>query len=105
MIQKLTGKVPEVGINPDEVVALGAAVYAANLKEVPVRDDRGRALRPVSVRNVTAHSLGIIVRDEVAEKDVNSIIIKKDTVIPAENTERDYRTGSTSPTAWFEKNL
>jgi molecular chaperone DnaK len=92
MVQELTGKRPEMGFNPDEVVALGAAIYTANLRGEKVRDDRGRTLEPVRVRNVTAHSLGIIVRDEAGEKEMNSIIIKKDTELPAENTERDYRT-------------
>jgi hypothetical protein len=57
-----------------------------------VRNERGQALPPIRLRNVTAHSLGIIVRNEAGNKDVNSIIIKKDTEIPAENTEQGYTT-------------
>jgi molecular chaperone DnaK len=99
MVERLTGQAPEVGINPDEIVALGAAVYAANLREMPVLDEKGRALPPVRLRNVTAHALGIVVLDDASKKDVNSTIIEKDTEIPVERTNTGYSTIEDNQTA------
>jgi molecular chaperone DnaK len=82
MVKSLTGKEPEMGVNPDEVVAMGAAVYAATLSGVPVRDTGGRAMAAIKVRNVTAHSLGIIAQND-AGKDFNAKLIEKNSEIPA----------------------
>ena len=98
MLQQLTGKTPEVGINPDEMVALGAAIYAANLSGVTVRNAKGQALKQVSLRNVTAHALGVITLDH-EHKDVNSTIIEKDTEIPTEKTRGGYTTADDNQTS------
>ena len=90
MVKELTNKEPEIGFNPDEVVALGAAVYAASLGNVPVRGAGGKEIAVVKVRNVTAHSLGIIAKNKYG-KDFNSKLIKKNTEIPAEG-EDNYTT-------------
>ena len=84
MVRALTGKEAETGINPDEVVALGAAVYAANLTGITVRSERGQALPPVEFRNVTAHSLGIVATRSDDKRLYNAKIIQKDTEVPAE---------------------
>lgn len=100
MIRELTGQEPEVGFNPDEVVALGAAVYAAILSGVTVRNEKGHKLSDkLRLRNVTAHALGIIVVDDLRNKEVNSIIIKKDTEIPADVTQTNYTTVEDNQTA------
>ncbi len=91
MIMQLTGQAPETGINPDEVVAMGAAVHAANRSGITVHDAKGQKLKKVRVRNVTAHALGIIVRDDKM-RDVNSRIIEKDAEIPVESTKAGYTT-------------
>jgi molecular chaperone DnaK len=83
MVQKLTGREPETGINPDEVVAIGAAVYAANERGITVRNRSGKALPKAQVSNVTAHSLGIITENPDTGKKYNSKLIRKDTPIPA----------------------
>lgn len=87
MVRGLTGREPEMGINPDEVVAVGAAVYAANERGVVVRDRTGKALPAVQFSNVTAHSLGIITTDPDTMQKYNSKVILKDTSIPAEGTD------------------
>ena len=68
MVRDLVGKEPESGVNPDEVVAIGAAVYAANERGVAVRDTAGRELPAAKIRNVTAHSLGVEVQMPTAER-------------------------------------
>lgn len=87
MVRTLTGKEPEMGFNPDEVVALGAAVYAANLSGVTVRNEKGEKLDRVKFHNVTAHSLGIIATDSNTKEPYNAKIILKDAEIPAKATE------------------
>lgn len=82
MVQELIGKAPELGFNPDEVVAIGAAIYAANERGVSVRDPSGRVLPPAKFRDVSAHSLGVLVRDS-SGIDKNVRVVPKDTPIPA----------------------
>ncbi len=76
MVNDYTGLPPETAINPDEAVALGAAVQAAIIA--------GEPLEAILV-DVTPHSLGI----EVAEieygqirPDRYNIIIQRNTTIP-----------------------
>jgi len=97
MLRNLSEKEPESGINPDEVVAIGAAVIAASEAGEIVRNSKGEALPSVKIKDVTAHSLGVIALDTVRNKEINSIIIPKDTPIPAEvkkmfSTVEDYQT-------------
>jgi molecular chaperone DnaK len=84
LVKELCGVEPETGFNPDEVVALGAAIYAASLTPgtLPVGPD----LRPVAalkVRDVTAHSLGVLAYNLQDELE-NHIIIPKQSQIPVE---------------------
>ena len=82
MVRNLMGTEPEIGINPDEVVAIGAAIYAANERGVAVRDKTGRRLPPAHISNVTAHSLGVVALDD-HDRDRNFRLIQKDSPIPA----------------------
>ncbi|MFI6297040.1 Hsp70 family protein [Nonomuraea sp. NPDC050790] len=87
MVQRMSGRVPDIGINPDEAVALGAAVYADTLGAAA-----GGAIAriPVSVSDVTSQSLGTIALNErnIAQ---NSIIIPANSKIPAKR-EKSYYT-------------
>jgi molecular chaperone DnaK len=81
MVRDHTGLEPEMAINPDEAVALGAAVQAAIIA--------GEPLDAILV-DITPHSLGI----EVAEvqfgrpiPDRYSIIIQRNTTIPTSRSE------------------
>lgn len=86
MVRDLMGKEPEIGINPDEVVAIGAAIYAANERGVAVRDKTGKRLPPAQISNVTAHSLGVIALDD-DDRRRNFRLIQKDSPIPASGRE------------------
>lgn len=84
-IERLTGIKPSIDVNPDEVVAMGAAIQGMLLymKEGKGHDLEGSQNFPmVEVQDVNSHSLGVVALDESGE-EVNSIVLKKDTVIPA----------------------
>ncbi|CAN1793683.1 Luminal-binding protein 2 [Linum perenne] len=72
------GKEPCRGVNPDEAVAYGAAVFGANL---------GGALAAVLYSDVTPLSLGI----SITSGDLMSVIIPRNTPIPARMS-NDYVT-------------
>ncbi len=68
LVQDITGKEPHRGVNPDEVVAVGAAIQAGVLKG---------EVKDVLLLDVTPLSLGIMV-----EGERNNILIDRNTTIP-----------------------
>ena len=91
MIRRFAGKlfhmIPDTKINPDEAVALGAAIQAA-MKE------RRDGIREVILTDVCPFTLGTEVVQEYGdhqyEDGVFFPIIERNTVIPASRTERLY---------------
>ena len=73
LVRELTGKEPHKGVNPDEVVALGAAIQAGVLKG-DVKD--------VLLLDVTPLSLGIETKGGVMTK-----LIERNTTIPTKRSE------------------
>jgi molecular chaperone DnaK len=73
LVQELTGKEPHKGVNPDEVVAMGASIQAGVLKG-DVKD--------VLLLDVTPLSLGIETKGGVMTK-----LIERNTTIPTRKTE------------------
>ena len=96
-VTEMCGKPPLGGVNVDEAVALGAAIRA-NITEkgeaVPAlgglfgrRKGGGLLVQGAkAVLDVTAHSLGMISISPDGEEYINSVIIRKNTQIPAANT-------------------
>lgn len=99
LIRRIFGREPATDINPDECVALGAALTAA-LESARLSGERP----PIDIRthDVTSHSLGMVVfRDS---KLHNSTIIKRNSRIPSEKTRDDYVTthdGQSSIDLWL----
>ena len=87
-ISKLFRKFPDISVNPDEAVALGAAVQAA-MKE------RREAIKEVILTDVCSFTLGteVVVRSRYGDHYEGGHfcpIIERNTVIPASRTERFY---------------
>lgn len=96
-VKEMSGKEPLSGVNVDEAVALGAAIRAnitskgeviptisGSIGKTKSSDIRIQGAKAVT--DVTAHSLGMIAVSPDGEQYINSIIIKKNTKIPANNT-------------------
>jgi molecular chaperone DnaK len=73
LVKKLTGKDPHQGVNPDEVVAVGAAIQAGVLMG---------EVKDVVLLDVTPLSLGIETLG-----GVNTVLIGRNTTIPTSKTE------------------
>src|SRR6187397_3060136 len=72
-VKEIIGKEPHKGVNPDEVVAVGAAIQAGVLKG---------EVEDVLLLDVTPHSLGIETKGGVMTK-----LIERNTTIPTRRTE------------------
>lgn len=86
-VSRLFGRIPNTGINPDEVVAVGVAIQAA-MKE------RNQAVKELILTDVCPFTLGteIVVRRGNGIKENGHFLpmIERNSVIPVSHTERLY---------------
>lgn len=100
------GHPPDVSVNPDEAVALGAAVFAAkkvheaNLQPLPpvVEEEIVAGALAVDIHDLTSHSLGIAAQNPHTDQYFLAILIPRNTPIPAERR-REFVTVSPNQTA------
>lgn len=82
LVRRLTGKAANVSVNPDECVALGAAIQAAEYAE----DKQAKAgmafVGRDRIRDVMSHSMGMIAVSADGERYINSVLIPKNRPIP-----------------------
>lgn len=96
LLQSLFGFPPAAGLNPEECVAIGAAIKASLLQAEkggsrPVYLNRKEGLPlKLSDRNATSHSFGFVVLKD--GKLHNSIVIPKNSLYPCEKSRSDYTT-------------
>ncbi len=82
------------GVNVDEAVATGAALQAAAELEVDSNEyaletrPKSRGVPCARLFDVTSHSLGMIAENEDRSKYVNSVIIPKNSSVPARRVKR-----------------
>lgn len=113
LVERISGKMPEVGINPDEAVALGAAVQAmlevahaasdaddyvggdgstaSSATSSAVLDSLPENVRGIEIQDVTSQALGVAALEGGSDHLFNSIIIDRNTPIPASSF-RDFST-------------
>jgi molecular chaperone DnaK len=84
LVRTLTGKEPNKSVNPDEVVAVGAAIQAGVL---------GGEVRDILLLDVTPLSLGVETLGSVM-----TVMIERNTTIPVKKTET-YSTAADNQTA------
>ncbi|MHC4790911.1 MAG: Hsp70 family protein [Planctomycetota bacterium] len=97
-LEKIFGFSPEITVNVDECVALGAALHAGltMLREKPDAVSVGisSGLKDISLTDVCNHSYGTIcapMDKETGRRVIqNRIILKKNTPLPCESTEMFY---------------
>ena len=73
LVRKLTGKDPHKGVNPDEVVAVGAAVQASIMKG---------DMKEILLLDVTPLSMGVVTLG-----NINTKLIERNTHIPTRRSE------------------
>ena len=97
MLREYFGKAPNTSVNPDECVAMGAAILGAMVSSEQAGSAHkdpsfyGGIMKIDNILDVCSHSLGMVVLDEISELR-NSIIIPKNTNIPCRISRDDYVT-------------
>jgi len=81
MLERETGIRPDLSASADEAVAHGAAIYANLLLNI-----RSGQRASLSVQNVNAHDLGVLGRDPVTGRPRKSVLIQRNTTLPARQT-------------------
>lgn len=112
MLEEETNIKPSSEVHPDEAVAIGAAYHAVDVvkqmaagtfdtgnaedhgtKGTTVNSDDVPDLdKNYTFKDITSHGIGIVVYDDIQEKPVNSVIMEKNTEIPAEVIQDGYST-------------
>jgi molecular chaperone DnaK len=75
-LKEFSGMEPSQEANPDEAVALGAAIYASSFFD--------------KIQDVCSHSLGIVSKNPKTKEKYNSIIIPRNTALPVRMSKEYY---------------
>lgn len=85
MMKRISGKQPELNVNPDEAVAMGAAIQAYISSNDESGNDGGVASLTndivLSVSDVTSQALGVVLLNEY-DKEENYVVIPRNSKIP-----------------------
>ena len=98
LVARVTGKEPDISLNPDEAVAAGAAIYAHIYQEIDEQVKEEEAAGQITheeaiekkilyldgkVSSVCSHSIGVLGFTSTGEQR-NAIILKRNTKLPCE---------------------
>ncbi len=83
-IESFLGKKPSKEVNPDEAVALGAAIYGQMLEN----ENRNKIKK---FSDVCSHSIGIVIINRDSKRQENFILIPRNSKVPISNKQR-FRT-------------
>lgn len=96
-IEQLFGVAPDTSVRPDEAVALGAALYAAQRQleqghSLMMDSQAQDFLEALSVTDVSAHSLGVAVFDPngVKGQRVMQALLSRNTSLPCQDSKTFY---------------
>lgn len=102
LLGQFFGKLPDTSVNPDEAVALGAALIAAKrvaeVAPTTVTPQVAEKVGGLQITDVTSHSLGIEAFVPGTTQRINSILIPRNTPIPAE-VSKEFITNQAGQTA------
>ncbi len=97
MLESLLGQKPSTEVSPHTAVAQGAAIHAAIL-DIKHRGERSelaeklrKMLKSVRQENVNSHGLGVLAHNPKSGKDINHVMIPRNTPLPYEVT-RSFKT-------------
>lgn len=79
LVKRITGRAPNTTVNPDECVAIGAALQALDYVHT---QPAGLTLRRTRIQDVMSHSMGMIAVSADGERYINSVLIPKNRPIP-----------------------
>ena len=83
LVRRLSGRAPNTTVNPDECVALGAAVQGVDYNRATQGAAvRGGVARGGRIEDVMSHSMGMIAVSGDGERYINSVLIPKNRTIP-----------------------
>ncbi len=97
MLEELSGRPIEPAVPVDDAVAMGAAIHAAILEYhsedrlVEFSAETAERLGRIRTRDVTAHALGLVIKDHRTLDYRNDVVIPKNTRLPASVT-KTYQT-------------
>ena len=92
-IEDIMGKAPSKGVNVDEAVAAGAALYAGkNSPKENLNAAQEKAMSEIDLKDVANHYFGTLAQTLDSERNIwriyNSTIINKGDTLPASNTKK-----------------
>jgi molecular chaperone DnaK len=91
MVEAVSGKTAERAVNPDEIVALGAAIQA-HIVESEMTGGNAPGLRGITVKDVTSHGLGTLAQAAADPTRMeNVVIISPNSRVPAKQS-KPFRT-------------
>jgi len=106
LVEQMSGKSPELDVNPDEAVALGAAIQATLEGDIEVSTEQVGSKAtvesflggPVHISDVTSQALGVILIEADGVTEFNQVMIERNTKVPAK-TELKTKTAYDRQTA------